>query len=109
MRSFLVFALLLVSVASAGSSTRQAENPVEWSAEIRHSEKRLKKGDSFKVGLTAQIEEGWHIYSLAQPPPPKATRITLPAGQPFELNGAIETPASRAAFDENFGIDTEFY
>ena len=53
--------------------------------------------------------EGWHLYSLNQPPPPIATRITVAKGQPFAVGGPIDGPLPQTAFDQSFGIDTEFY
>ena len=59
--------------------------------------------------MTADLGDGWHLYSVTQAPPPIATRITVPAGQPFALAGSVEGPTPRVAFDQSFGIDTEFY
>ena len=56
------------------------------------------------------MAEGWHLYSLTQPPPPIATRITVAKGQPFSAAAARSTARCRTtSFDQSFGIDTEFY
>ncbi len=69
----------------------------------------MKPGAPFEVQVTADLGDGWHLYSITQAPPPIATRITVPAGQPFALAGSVEGPTPRVAFDQSFGIDTEFY
>ena len=56
------------------------------------------------------IDEGWHLYSLEQPPGgPIPTRIALPAGQKFKLAGAIEEPPPEIVFDPNFDLETQIY
>ncbi|HEY3128684.1 MAG TPA: protein-disulfide reductase DsbD N-terminal domain-containing protein [Acidobacteriota bacterium] len=70
----------------------------------------MNPGVKFTALLQAEIKPGWHLYSTTQPPGgPIPTRITLAAGQPFELAGTIEGPPPQAAFDKNFGINTEWY
>jgi thiol:disulfide interchange protein DsbD len=82
-------------------------NPVQWSASAKGAS--VRPGGSLEVEATAQMADGWHIYAVTQQPPPIATRITVPAGQPFELVGTIDAPAPRTAFDQSFGINTGFY
>jgi thiol:disulfide interchange protein len=70
----------------------------------------LKPSDNFEVQVHARIKEGWHLYSLTQQPGgPVATRITLPANQPFKLTAAIKSPPPLTDSDPNFGVDTQFY
>ncbi len=84
-------------------------NPVKWSAKSEAT-KPVKIGDQFRIQLTAEIEEGWHLYSTEEMPMgPKPTRIGLAANQPFEMPDSVESPIPKTAFDENFGISTEFY
>ncbi len=82
-------------------------DPVKWSASTKAT--KVPPGGTFEVQALAQIAEGWHLYSLTQPPPPIATRITLTPGQPFSLGGSIAAPSPHTAFDQSFGIGTEFY
>ena len=85
-------------------------DPVKWSLKADIGSRPLKAGDKFDVQLTAEIEEGWHLYSTEEMPQgPKPTRINLAADQPFEMTGSIDSPLPQTAFDENFGIRTEFY
>src|SRR5262245_45072509 len=110
---FIVWAAAL-TVALAGSVLAQDEpvklDPVKWSFKADSLPRPLKAGEKFDVQITAEIEEGWHLYSTEEMPQgPKPTRIGLAADQPFELIGSIDSPLPQTALDENFGIQTEFY
>jgi thiol:disulfide interchange protein DsbD len=83
------------------------EDPVAWT--LAKTPASATAGQTFRIQLTATIEAGWHVYSVSQPPPPIATRISLPKGQPFTLDGVVDAPAPHVAFDAGFGIDTESY
>jgi len=101
--------LVFSGVAASGSSQIPKE-PIKWSAKLQSGETPLKAGERFALQLTASIEEGWHLYSTEQVEGgPIATRITLPAGQPFEKAGAIESSEPKTTFDPNFNLMTEFY
>lgn len=85
-------------------------NPVKWSLKLDPAAKTYKKGEPFTAQVTAQIEEGWHLYSLEEiPNGPRPTRITLAEDQGFTLAGEIEQPVPITKFDENFGVETQFY
>ena len=90
-------------------SSRQ-ENPIQWSLAIESAKHPFQSGDKFTAQLTAQIDEGWHLYSLEEiPNGPRPTRISLAADQPFELSGDIEQPVPIIKHDENFGVETQYY
>lgn len=79
-----------------------------WS--IKLATPSVTPGGSFTVQVTARIDKTWHLYSLDQEPGgPLPTRIKLPAEQPFEMAGDIESPTPRVTFDKNFNLNTEFY
>ena len=62
------------------------------------------------IDLKAQIDQGWHVYSISQGPGgPIPTRIVLAPGQPFDLIGTVRGPAPATRFDSNFGINVETY
>ncbi len=94
-------------MTAAATLASAQEDPVKWSAATKA--KTVRPGASFDVQVTATMAEGWHLYSLNQPPPPIATRITVAKGQPFAVGGPIDGPLPQTAFDQSFGIDTEFY
>ena len=87
----LKMALWLLFTNSFACAQETELDPVKWSLQIKTSAVSLKAGDRFVVQLTAQIENGWRLYSTEQVEGgPKPTRITFPAGQPFEKAGEIE-------------------
>ncbi|HEY7543767.1 MAG TPA: cytochrome c biogenesis protein CcdA [Blastocatellia bacterium] len=106
---FISLALVAAAMVAATLSV-SAQNPIRWSIKPPAVKGPLKPGDKFSVKLTAEIDAGWHLYSLSQPAGgPIPTRITLAAGQPFKLAGKVASPAPLVAHDPNFDIDTEFY
>ncbi len=106
-RSTFLAALVAGCLALCVSSAFAQADAIKWSAATKATS--VKPGSTFEVQVTADLGDGWHLYSVTQAPPPIATRITVPAGQPFALAGSVEGPAPRVAFDQSFGIDTEFY
>jgi len=95
-------------VASAGASAQQ--EPVKLALRLPAATGAVAPGATFKAQLVATIEEGWHLYSITQPPGgPIATRITVTKGQVVTLDGKIDGPLPRTVFDANFGMDTELY
>lgn len=107
----LLTSLLLTGLlVSAFSNAGEQENPIKWSLALEPAKQAFKAGDQFTAQLTAQIEEGWHLYSLEEVPNgPRPTRITLAAEQPFELSGDIEQPVPIIKHDENFGVETQYF
>lgn len=105
-------AAFLMSVAAhvfAQESSGVQLNPIKWSLKLDAPSALFKVGEQFRVLLTAEIEDGWHLYSIEEiERGPRPTRISLAADQPFEL-AEIEAPEPQSAFDENFGIPTQFY
>jgi len=98
-----LFALILLFVGAA-----HVQNPVSWS--IKTSPSSLKPGDKFTTQVTAQIQAGWHTYSITQGAGgPIPTRITVPDGQSFKLAGTVSGPRPHVALDPNFEINTETY
>lgn len=86
-----------------------AQNPVSWTMKA-NAPRTLKANDKFSAQVTANIEAGWHLYSISQPPGgPIATRISVVENQPFKLGGGIKGTAPKTKFDPNFQINTETY
>src|SRR5271157_2114818 len=102
-KCLVVLALLLAAVCASAQSDR-----VEWS--VKGPEKTLKSGEKFAVTLTANISEGWHMYSFTQPPGgPNTSQATLLPKQPFKESGSIGGPPPHKAYDPNFEMETESY
>ena len=83
-------------------------DPVAWKAAAPAA--ALKVGARFTLKVTAEVQEGWHLYSLkpmAEGPIP--TRIWIAEGQPFALAGAIQAPPPEIEQDPSFGMEVELY
>jgi thiol:disulfide interchange protein DsbD len=105
-----IFVLLLCfsPLLWPASPFAQIQNPVAWS--LGPAPKEIGAGQQFELQLAARIEEGWHLYSISQPPGgPIQTRITVPPGQRFSLAGAPVGPQPKQEFDPNFSMETEWY
>ena len=103
MRAGLAVLVLLSAAASA-----QEPNPIHWkpgSASIP-----AKAGALIAVPVVATIDSGWHLYSLKKlEGGPIPTTLAVAAGQPFRLEGKIESPEPIPMDDPNFGMTVEFY
>ncbi|MEZ5346985.1 MAG: cytochrome c biogenesis protein CcdA [Pyrinomonadaceae bacterium] len=101
---------LLALIIFLGAQNAFSQNPTKWRLESASSGKSLKAGDTFDAKLHAEVEEGWHLYSLVQPKGgPIATTVKLPEDSPFEINGEVTTPKPITKFDPNFDIDTSYF
>jgi thiol:disulfide interchange protein DsbD len=99
--SFIIFALPAILLA---------QNPTKWSLESGTKGKTLKKDETFKAKLKAEIEEGWHLYAVEQPEGgPFPTKITVADEAAFKIDGNIESPKQITKFDPNFQIETKFF
>ncbi|CAN5319020.1 cytochrome c biogenesis protein CcdA [soil metagenome] len=80
-----------------------AQNPAKWSLSSEPQAEQLKSGEKIKALLRADIETGWHLYALEQPPGgPIATTIRITGGKPFEITGKIESPKPIEKLDALF-------
>lgn len=107
----LLAGFFLASLFITQSYARKDEEkmPVKWTIKVDKPEKSLNKDDSFKAGLHAEIEKGWHLYALEKiEGGPIPTGISLVEGQPFEL-GKIEAPIPFEVDDSAFGVTIKFY
>lgn len=63
-----------------------------------------------EVVLTAQLADGWHIYSQFMDenagPIPTSFEIT---GEDIEILGNVEEPEPTEVYDENFGSDIAYF
>jgi hypothetical protein len=103
-------AVLLAAAAAIQTSSLSAQGqklPITWSAPA--AAVRGAAGGTIGVEVSARIDEGWHLYSLTQAPPPDPTVIAVPAGQPFALGGTVEAPVPEKGFDAAQGAETEYY
>ena len=104
LKSFLLLIVLFLPLSAL------AQNPVSWSLESDAKGKSLKKDETFKVKLKANIEGDWHLYAVEQPEGgPFPTKITVAENLPFQIEGKITSSTPITKFDPNFQIDTKFF
>lgn len=86
-----------------------AQTPVHWSLRVSSSGP-LKPGAALNATATAEIDGGWHVYSLTQPPGgPHALAVTVKKTPVFGPGGTATSPPPTRAFDPNFNMETEFH
>ena len=80
--------------------------PVEFETKIE------KTGDFYTLTITADIDEGWHLYSIDLPSDdgPIATEINFIEPSGYELNGKIEVVGEEhTSYDPNFMMELSYY
>jgi DsbC/DsbD-like thiol-disulfide interchange protein len=87
-----------------------APDPVAWKM-AETPAKPVKAGARFTVKLAADIQPGWHIYSLKpMSEGPIPTRVWLAEGQPFALAAAVVAATEPETMqDASFGMEVELY
>jgi thiol:disulfide interchange protein len=102
--------IILVLICLCFPALAAAQNPVSWTLESEAKGKSLKANEQIKAKLKATIEGDWHLYATDQPEGgPFPTKITIPDGLPFQIEGKVTSPAPITEFDPNFGIDTKYF
>ncbi len=103
---FLIFGLLILTFPLISN----AQNPVSWTLESNAKDKTLKQGEKIEAKLKANIEPNWHLYDIEQPGKgPFPTKITVPEGLSFALEGNPKSSGAITKYDPNFQIDTKFF
>jgi thiol:disulfide interchange protein DsbD len=100
---------LFFAAAIVGCLAAAPADPVAWKLQNPPAAP-VKAGARFNVKLLADVQEGWHLYSLkpmAEGPIP--TRIWIAEGQPFSLAGAVQSPDPQVMQDPSFGMEVELY
>ncbi len=100
---------MMRAILLAGVAVAAAQNPVTWSL-TRDGNGAVAPGKTITLVVTAQIETGWSLYSITQPPGgPIPTRLSMPAGQPFAQEGAIVSDPPERKRDETFDMEVEYH
>ncbi len=88
-------------------SVAATEQPAKWTIEPVTS--TLGVGKTADLRIDVALRDHWHIYSITQPAGgPKATRITVPAGQPFVLASEPRpTIAPEMKYDDAFRMTVQ--
>jgi hypothetical protein len=103
------FALLLLpSLCGAGAD--QSPNPiVQWAASVV-SPAAVTHGSDVTLELSADVQQGWHVYALAQPPGgPTALRVTLDDNDVAQIAGPPSGTNPEKRHDPSFDLETQFY
>jgi thiol:disulfide interchange protein DsbD len=106
----MAFSCVLGALAAPATFAQGMQIPVQWTASAGSHPVPIRAGESFNVVATATIANGWHLYAIDQTSGgPIPTRVTIPDGQAFTLNGAVKEPPPTAKFDPNFNLETRFF
>ena len=102
-----IIAFLLMGATPGQTPGQTPEDIVRWTAS---GPATANAGALLTVELNAEIEDGWHIYSISQiPGGPTTSVISYPGKQAFRQDGAMKPPLPQTSFDSNFKIETEIY
>ncbi len=107
MRSFIKILLLLV-FASVSLFAQTKEEMITWTLLVDANASKENAG--FEAKFTAELNNGWHLYSISQPAGgPVATSIKVKDGQPFKFADRIRASLPIKNYDNNFRMETEYY
>ena len=100
---------LFFAAAMAACLAAAPADPVAWKLQNPPAAP-VKAGARFNVKLLAEVQDGWHLYSLKpMVEGPIPTRIWIAEGQPFSLAGAVQAPDAQVMQDASFGMEVELY
>ncbi len=101
-----ILALLALLDAGWRPAAAQKLNPVQW--RLTAEPALVAPGSRITARMTAKLDPGWHLYSLAAPEPIIPTSISL-AENPAVASVRIYQPPAKTAFDQNFGFNVATY
>ena len=100
---------LFFAAAMAACLAAAPADPVAWKLQNPPAAP-VKAGARINVKLLAEVQDGWHLYSLKpMVEGPIPTRIWIAEGQPFSLAGAVQAPDPQVMQDASFGMEVELY
>lgn len=104
MIKYLRILILLLGISPMVSA--QIFNPVSWETEVN----QINDTD-FELIIKAEIEAGWHVYSMKVPEGgPIATTITIPEVEgAFQLMGGPTEGEGKEEFDQVFEMDIKYF
>lgn len=94
-------------LAFTASAFGQRLDPVKWT--LTSEAASVPPGSTVPLKLTAEIEPGWHLYSITTP---KGGPIPTSAGlaeAPGVASSKLYQPKPERRFDPNFSLDTETF
>jgi hypothetical protein len=82
---------------------------VQWSASTTPNNE-AKRGSKISIQLSAEIQDGWHVYGLAQVSGgPTPLRVALEDNEVIRMDGATKGSAVEKKRDPSFDLETQFY
>ena len=83
--------------------------PVQWSSTV-FPKGHVKPGNKIAIELSAEIQDGWHVYGLKQSSGgPTPLRISLDENGTAQAVGVASGTAPAKSHDSSFNLDTEVY
>jgi thiol:disulfide interchange protein DsbD len=100
---------LICAALFASALWAEPADPIAWRIQDPPAAP-VRAGGRFSVKLVAEIQDGWHLYSMKpMEEGPIPTRIWMPEGQQFQLAGAIQATPPQTMQDTAFNLEVEFY
>jgi len=97
-----------LSLCSAVASQVPVQ-PVQWTGAVA-PKTAVRAGANIVIELSAAVQEGWHVYGLAQlPGGPTPLRVTLDTNAFVQTAGAPTGSSPVKKHDTAFDLDTEVY
>jgi DsbC/DsbD-like thiol-disulfide interchange protein len=83
--------------------------PVQWTGSVT-PKLAAEPGKKIVIDLSAEIQEGWHVYGLEQSPGgPTPLRVTLDENGIVLSAGAASGSAPTRKQDQSFNLETQLY
>lgn len=100
------FALFATVLAITFAATAQIMTPVTWTSEMT-----MTGDDKGKIVLTANIQDGWHMYAMDLPDGgPQSLEFTFPKLDGVKLEGKpTPSKAAHRQMDEMFGMELAWW
>ena len=94
---------------SAAAIAQGPIQPVQWTGTIA-AKAPIEPGRKATIKVAADIQEGWHVYGLAQPSGgPTPLRVVLDENEVVLTAGAVSGTAPVRKHDASFDLDTQVY
>ena len=106
MKNLFTSAFVLFLLLSAAQV--HAQEAATWTAKPVNS--TVTAGGTVEVKVTAKLNDKWHIYSVTpMEEGPIPTDIAFAEGAVLTRTGKIRQPKPVVKYDENFGVNTEYF
>jgi len=103
------FRLASIGILCTVSFAQAPVQPVTWSTSTS-AKGELKRGSRVTLDLSADIQEGWHVYGLNQAPGgPTPLHVAVDENDIVQSGGALSSTKPVKQHDRAFDLDTETY